>query len=101
MFDFFIYGSGSSVQRQELFILCSVKYIFYKDFCLKDVIYDGCWFLGKFYGRGVLKWFDGKMYFGMFRNGLEDGYGEYRILNKVINKEDYYVGYWKEGKMCG
>ncbi|XP_012870384.1 PREDICTED: alsin [Dipodomys ordii] len=28
-------------------------------------------------------------------------YGEYRIPNKVLNKEDHYVGHWKEGKMCG
>lgn len=28
-------------------------------------------------------------------------YGEYRIPNKALNKEDHYVGHWKEGKMCG
>lgn len=28
-------------------------------------------------------------------------YGEYRVPNKALNKEDHYVGYWKEGKMCG
>lgn len=30
-----------------------------------------------------------------------DRYGEYRVLNKALNKDDHYVGYWKEGKMCG
>uniref|UniRef100_H0X3E6 Alsin n=1 Tax=Otolemur garnettii TaxID=30611 RepID=H0X3E6_OTOGA len=95
------YGSGSSVQRQEPPISRSAKYTFYKDPRLKDATYDGRWLSGKPHGRGVLKWPDGKMYSGMFRNGLEDGYGEYRIPNKAMNKEDHYVGLWKEGKMCG
>ncbi|XP_074196238.1 alsin isoform X3 [Rhinolophus sinicus] len=94
------YGSGS-IQRQEPPISRSAKYTFYKDPRLKDATYDGRWFSGKPHGRGVLKWPDGKMYSGMFRNGLEDGYGEYRIPNKALNKEDHYVGHWKEGKMCG
>ncbi|XP_036277445.1 alsin isoform X8 [Pipistrellus kuhlii] len=95
------YGGGSSVQRQEPPISRSAKYTFYKDPRLKDATYDGRWFSGKPHGRGVLKWPDGKMYSGMFRNGLEDGYGEYRIPNKALSKEDHYVGHWKEGKMCG
>ncbi|XP_069851935.1 alsin isoform X3 [Dipodomys merriami] len=95
------YGSSSSVQRQEPPISRSAKYTFYKDPRLKDATYNGRWLSGKPHGRGVLKWPDGKMYTGMFRNGLEDGYGEYRIPNKVLNKEDHYVGHWKEGKMCG
>ncbi|XP_057160029.1 alsin isoform X7 [Ursus arctos] len=95
------YGSGSSIQRQEPPISRSAKYTFYKDPRLKDATYDGRWLSGKPHGRGVLKWPDGKMYSGMFRNGLEDGYGEYRIPNKALNKEDHYVGHWKEGKMCG
>ncbi|KAF3824224.1 hypothetical protein GH733_008509, partial [Mirounga leonina] len=95
------YGSGSSIQRQEPPISRSAKYTFYKDPRLKDAAYDGRWLSGKPHGRGVLKWPDGKMYSGMFRNGLEDGYGEYRIPNKALNKEDHYVGHWKEGKMCG
>uniref|UniRef100_G7PL71 Alsin n=1 Tax=Macaca fascicularis TaxID=9541 RepID=G7PL71_MACFA len=101
MSDLPAYGSGSSVQRQEPPISRSAKYTFYKDPRLKDATYDGRWLSGKPHGRGVLKWPDGKMYSGMFRNGLEDGYGEYRIPNKAINKEDHYVGHWKEGKMCG
>uniref|UniRef100_A0A8C7AYF3 Alsin n=1 Tax=Neovison vison TaxID=452646 RepID=A0A8C7AYF3_NEOVI len=95
------YGSGSGIQRQEPPISRSAKYTFYKDPRLKDATYDGRWLSGKPHGRGVLKWPDGKMYSGMFRNGLEDGYGEYRIPNKALNKEDHYVGHWKEGKMCG
>uniref|UniRef100_A0A8C5P1U9 Alsin Rho guanine nucleotide exchange factor n=1 Tax=Jaculus jaculus TaxID=51337 RepID=A0A8C5P1U9_JACJA len=99
--DFPACGGGSSVQRQEPPISRSAKYTFYKDPRLKDATYDGRWLSGKPHGRGVLKWPDGKMYSGMFRNGLEDGYGEYKIPNKALNKEDHYVGHWKEGKMCG
>lgn len=99
--DFPPYGSSSSIQRQEPPISRSAKYTFYKDPRLKDATYDGRWLSGKPHGRGILKWPDGKMYSGMFRNGLEDGYGEYKIPNKVLNKEDHYVGHWKEGKMCG
>ncbi|XP_006862092.1 PREDICTED: alsin [Chrysochloris asiatica] len=95
------YGSSSSVQRQEPPISRSAKYTFYKDPRLKDATYSGRWLSGKPHGRGILKWPDGKMYSGMFRNGLEDGYGEYRIPNKTLNKEDHFVGHWKEGKMCG
>lgn len=99
--DFPLHGGGSGVQRQEPPISRSAKYTFYKDPRLKDATYDGRWLSGKPHGRGVLKWPDGKVYSGMFRNGLEDGYGEYRIPNKALNKEDHYVGHWKEGKMCG
>ncbi|KAB0396381.1 hypothetical protein E2I00_016297, partial [Balaenoptera physalus] len=92
---------SSTPQEKEPPISRSAKYTFYKDPRLKDATYDGRWLSGKPHGRGVLKWPDGKMYSGMFRNGLEDGYGEYRIPNKALNKEDHYVGHWKEGKMCG
>ncbi|XP_072473393.1 alsin [Notamacropus eugenii] len=101
MSDFPPYASGSSVQRQEPPISRSARYTFYKDPRLKDAVYDGRWLSGKPHGRGTLKWTDGKMYNGMFRNGLEDGYGEYKVPNKALNKDDHYVGYWKEGKMCG
>ncbi|KAH0621650.1 hypothetical protein JD844_023179 [Phrynosoma platyrhinos] len=116
--DFPPYGSSGSIQRQEPPISRSAKYTFYKDPRLKDAIYDGRWLSGKPHGRGVLKWMDGRIYSGMFRNGLEDGFlsnclcmvrnmfhidrhGEYTIPNKILKKNDHYVGYWKEGKMCG
>ncbi|XP_019379058.1 PREDICTED: alsin [Gavialis gangeticus] len=95
------YGGSGNIQRQEPPISRSAKYTFYKDPRLKDATYDGRWLSGKPHGRGVLKWADGRMYSGMFRSGLEDGYGEYRVPNKTLNKDDHYVGYWKEGKMCG
>ncbi|XP_075386445.1 alsin isoform X2 [Tenrec ecaudatus] len=95
------YASGSSLPRQDPPVSRTATYTFYKDARLKEATYDGRWLSGKPHGRGVLKWPDGKMYSGMFRNGLEDGCGEYRIPNKALNKEDHYVGHWKEGRMCG
>ncbi|XP_041897353.1 alsin isoform X5 [Corvus kubaryi] len=99
--DMILYGAGGNVPRQEPPISRSAKYTFYKDPRFKDAVYDGRWLSGKPHGRGILKWADGRMYSGTFRTGLEDGYGEYRVPNKALNKEDHYVGYWKEGKMCG
>uniref|UniRef100_A0A8D0G9J0 Alsin Rho guanine nucleotide exchange factor ALS2 n=1 Tax=Sphenodon punctatus TaxID=8508 RepID=A0A8D0G9J0_SPHPU len=94
------YGGGGNIQRQEPPISRSAKYTFYKDPRLKDAVYDGRWLSGKPNGRGILKWANGRIYSGTFRNGLEDGYGEYTIPIKALNKNDHYVGYWKEGKMC-
>uniref|UniRef100_A0A8B9IG41 Alsin Rho guanine nucleotide exchange factor ALS2 n=1 Tax=Anser cygnoides TaxID=8845 RepID=A0A8B9IG41_ANSCY len=99
--DLFLHGAGGNVSRQEPPISRSAKYTFYKDSRFKDAVYDGRWLSGKPHGRGTLKWADGRMYSGTFRTGLEDGYGEYRVPNKALNKDDHYVGYWKEGKMCG
>ncbi|KAM6945748.1 alsin [Aplochiton taeniatus] len=76
-------------------------YTFYKDSRLKEATYHGRWLTGKPHGRGVLKWPDGRVYTGSFRDGLEDGFGEYVVPNKILNKSDHYQGYWKEGKMHG
>ncbi|XP_025944050.1 alsin isoform X3 [Apteryx rowi] len=99
--DLILHGAGGNIPRQEPPISRSAKYTFYKDPRLKDAMYNGRWLSGKPHGRGILKWADGRMYSGTFRTGLEDGYGEYRVPNKALNKDDHYVGYWKEGKMCG
>ncbi|XP_067154944.1 alsin isoform X1 [Apteryx mantelli] len=99
--DLILHGAGGNIPRQEPPISRSAKYTFYKDSRLKDAMYNGRWLSGKPHGRGILKWADGRMYSGTFRTGLEDGYGEYRVPNKALNKDDHYVGYWKEGKMCG
>ncbi|KAM4697842.1 alsin [Rhinophrynus dorsalis] len=93
--------TGGSVHRQEPPMSRSAKYTFYKDPRLKDATYEGRWLSGKPHGRGVLSWPDGRIYSGTFRNGLEDGYGEFKIPNKILNKEDRYLGQWKDGKMCG
>ncbi|MGH0117624.1 UNVERIFIED_CONTAM: hypothetical protein FKN15_041816 [Acipenser sinensis] len=98
--DFPMPGSGS-VQRPEPPISRTAKYTFYKDSRLKEATYEGRWLAGKPNGKGVLKWQDGRMYTGTFKNGLEDGFGEYIVPNKAKDKEDHYQGHWKEGKMHG
>ncbi|KAM8933574.1 alsin isoform 2-T2 [Pelodytes ibericus] len=94
-------ASGGSIHRPEPPMSRSAKYTFYKDPRLRDATYDGRWLTGKPHGKGVLSWPDGRIYSGNFRNGLEDGYGEYRIPNKLLKKKDRYLGHWKDGKMCG
>ncbi|XP_053328215.1 alsin [Spea bombifrons] len=89
------------IHRQEPPMSRSAKYKFYKDPRLRDATYEGRWLSGKPHGKGVLSWPDGRIYTGNFRNGLEDGYGEYIIPNKTFKNNDRYVGQWKEGKMCG
>ncbi|XP_042369074.1 alsin [Plectropomus leopardus] len=93
-------GSGSG-QKLEPPISRTASYTFYKDGRLKEATYDGRWLAGKPNGRGVLKWPDGRIYTGTFKNGLEDGYGEFVAPNKTLNKNDHYQGYWKDGKMHG
>ncbi|XP_075036244.1 alsin [Mixophyes fleayi] len=100
MYEPFPPTSGSIV-RQDPPLSRSAKYTFYKDPRLKDATYEGRWLTGKPHGRGVLSWPDGRMYSGEFRNGMEDGYGEYIIPNKALKKNDRYLGLWKDGKMCG
>ncbi|XP_053719286.1 alsin isoform X1 [Synchiropus splendidus] len=87
--------------RLEPPISRTASYTFYKDGRLKDASYEGRWLNGKPHGRGVLKWPDGRIYTGEFKNGLEDGYGEFVAPNKTLNKNDQYQGYWREGKMHG
>uniref|UniRef100_A0AAX7SWR2 VPS9 domain-containing protein n=1 Tax=Astatotilapia calliptera TaxID=8154 RepID=A0AAX7SWR2_ASTCA len=94
-------ASGSSVQKLEPPISRTASYTFYKEGRLKDATYEGRWLSGKPNGRGVLKWCDGRIYTGAFKNGLEDGFGEFVAPNKTLNKNDHYQGYWKDGKMHG
>uniref|UniRef100_A0A3P9CMV9 Alsin Rho guanine nucleotide exchange factor ALS2 n=1 Tax=Maylandia zebra TaxID=106582 RepID=A0A3P9CMV9_9CICH len=94
-------ASGSSVQKLEPPISRTASYTFYKEGRLKDATYEGRWLSGKPNGRGVLKWCDGRIYTGAFKNGLEDGFGEFVAPNKMLNKNDHYQGYWKDGKMHG
>ncbi|TRZ00880.1 hypothetical protein DNTS_030251, partial [Danionella cerebrum] len=68
---------------------------------LKDAMYEGRWLSGKPHGKGTLKWPDGAVYSGTFRNGLEDGFGEFIMPNATFNKSERYQGHWKEGKMHG
>nr|XP_057908425.1 alsin isoform X2 [Doryrhamphus excisus] len=91
----------SEEQKFEPPISRSATYTFYKDGRLKEATYDGRWMAGKPHGRGVLKWPDGRSYTGSFKNGLEDGFGEFVAPNKTLNKTDQYHGHWKDGKMHG
>uniref|UniRef100_A0A3B4UEV5 Alsin Rho guanine nucleotide exchange factor ALS2 n=1 Tax=Seriola dumerili TaxID=41447 RepID=A0A3B4UEV5_SERDU len=93
-------GSGSG-QKLEPPISRLASYTFYKDGRLKEATYEGRWLAGKPNGRGVLKWPDGRIYTGEFKNGLEDGFGEFVAPNKTLNKNDHYQGQWKDGKMHG
>ncbi|XP_041822109.1 alsin isoform X2 [Chelmon rostratus] len=93
-------GSGSG-QKLEPPISRTASYTFYKDGRLKEATYEGRWLAGKPNGRGVLKWPDGRIYTGTFKNGLEDGFGELVAPNKSLNKNDHYQGCWKDGKMHG
>uniref|UniRef100_A0AAR2ILX6 VPS9 domain-containing protein n=1 Tax=Pygocentrus nattereri TaxID=42514 RepID=A0AAR2ILX6_PYGNA len=93
--------TSGAVMRADPPISRTASYTFYKDSRLKGATYEGRWVVGKPHGRGVLKWPDGRMYTGTFKNGLEDGYGDYIVPNKTLNKNDYYQGHWKDGKMHG
>ncbi|XP_015225200.1 PREDICTED: alsin-like [Cyprinodon variegatus] len=93
--------AGSPGSKAEPPISRTASYTFYKDGRLKDATYEGRWLAGKPHGRGILKWPDGRIYTGSFKNGLEDGFGEFICPNKALNKDDFYQGYWKEGKMHG
>ncbi|KAI5628041.1 alsin, partial [Silurus asotus] len=90
----------SSSQRAEPPISRTATYMFTKECRFKDATYDGRWLSGKPHGRGTLKWPDGRVYCGTFKNGLEDGFGDCVMPNKS-NKYDRYKGHWKEGKMHG
>ncbi|XP_023695845.2 alsin isoform X1 [Paramormyrops kingsleyae] len=92
---------SSTVQRPEPPISRTASYTFYKDSRLKEAIYEGRWLAGKPHGRGLLKWPDDRTYTGTFKNGLEDGFGDYVVPNKNLNKNDQYQGHWKEGRMHG
>ncbi|XP_076849884.1 alsin isoform X3 [Brachyhypopomus gauderio] len=93
--------SLSGSQRAEPPISRTATYTFAKEGRLKDATYSGRWLSGKPHGKGTLKWSDGRVYCGTFKNGLEDGFGDYMMPNKTFNRFDRYKGHWKEGKMHG
>ncbi|XP_027878027.1 alsin-like isoform X1 [Xiphophorus couchianus] len=79
----------------------TASYKFVSDERFKDAQYSGGWMAGRVHGRGTMKWPDGRVYKGNFKGGLEDGYGECVMPNKVQDKPDVYQGQWKEGKIHG
>uniref|UniRef100_A0A671K609 Alsin-like n=1 Tax=Sinocyclocheilus anshuiensis TaxID=1608454 RepID=A0A671K609_9TELE len=76
-------------------------YTFSKEGRLKDATYEGRWLSGKLHGKGTLKWPAGTVYCGTFKNGLEDGFGDFMMPNTTFNKFERYQGHWKEGKIHG
>ncbi|XP_023817178.1 alsin isoform X3 [Oryzias latipes] len=92
---------SGTAQKSEPPISRTAAYTFYKEGRLKEATYEGGWVSGKPHGSGVLKWPDGRIYTGTFKNGLEDGFGEFLAPNKPLNKNDCYQGHWKDGKMHG
>ncbi|XP_031414211.1 alsin isoform X2 [Clupea harengus] len=93
--------ASGAVPRADPPISRTASYTFYKDSRLKDATYEGRWLAGKPHGRGMVRWPDSRVYTGTFKNGLEDGVGEYIVPTKSLNKSDHYQGNWKEGKMHG
>ncbi|PWA31284.1 hypothetical protein CCH79_00002874, partial [Gambusia affinis] len=79
----------------------TASYKFVSDERFRDAQYTGGWMAGRVHGRGTMKWPDGRLYKGNFKGGLEDGYGECVMPNKVQDKPDMYQGQWKEGKIHG
>ncbi|XP_067111205.1 alsin isoform X2 [Osmerus mordax] len=79
----------------------SASYTFTREGRLKDATYSGRWLTATPHGRGTMKWPDGRTYTGTFRKGLEDGYGDCLMPNKLMNKPDRYLGQWREGRIHG
>uniref|UniRef100_UPI0035900305 alsin isoform X2 n=1 Tax=Myxine glutinosa TaxID=7769 RepID=UPI0035900305 len=92
---------AKDLHRQSLFTSRNVVHTFYRDPRLKRATYQGSWVCGKPHGQGKLRWPDGRQYKGSFRNGLEDGIGELRVPNRLLQKDDVYQGPWKAAKMHG
>ncbi|KAA0715939.1 Alsin Amyotrophic lateral sclerosis 2 protein -like protein [Triplophysa tibetana] len=92
---------SSGRQTSEPPVSRTAAYSFIKEGRLKDTSYDGRWLSGKPHGKGILKWPDGTVYCGTFKNGLQDGFGDYMTPNSTFNKFERYQGHWKEGKING
>ncbi|XP_040003965.1 alsin-like isoform X1 [Xiphias gladius] len=92
-------GKGSSPGMTAMSRTAS--YTFTGEGRFKDAQYTGGWLAGRVHGRGTMKWPDGRTYTGNLKSGLEDGYGECIIPNKVLNKPESYHGHWRDGKIHG
>nr|XP_046260313.1 alsin-like isoform X3 [Scatophagus argus] len=94
-------GGGQGSSPGVMGISRTANYTFTGEGRFKDARYTGSWLAGRVHGRGTMKWPDGRTYSGNFKSGLEDGYGECVIPNKVLNKADIYQGHWRDGKIHG
>ena len=54
------------------------------------------WVNNKMYGKGVLKWGDGREYTGDFENDKRHGDGKFKWKDGRI-----YIGQWRDGKQNG
>lgn len=59
-------------------------------------VYTGQWKNGTMHGNGTIEWSEGSLYVGQWAHGKRSGYGTYTWANG-----DRYVGQWKENEMCG
>ncbi|XP_030284576.1 alsin-like isoform X4 [Sparus aurata] len=94
-------GGGQGSSPGVMGMSRTASYTFTGEGRFKDAQYTGGWLAGRVHGRGTMKWPDGRTYVGNFKNGVEDGYGESVIPNKVLAKPDSYQGHWKDGKIHG
>ncbi|XP_069388473.1 alsin-like isoform X5 [Paralichthys olivaceus] len=94
-------GGGQGSSPGVTAISRTASYTFTGEGRFKDAHYTGGWLAGRVHGRGTMKWPDGRTYTGNFKNGLEDGYGESVMPDKVLNKPDSYQGQWRDGKIHG
>ena len=65
---------------------------------IKNLGETGAWLCGKMQGEGELRWPDGRMYRGSFRQNLQYGFG---YSESPGPNGTAYDGNWKDGKMNG
>ncbi|KRX14708.1 Notchless -like protein 1 [Trichinella nelsoni] len=63
-------------------------------------VYSGSWLLGKPHGNGHLTTKNNCVYGGHFRDGLMDGYGEYKIVGEN-GRWQFSKGQWRAGVLSG
>uniref|UniRef100_A0A667WYP8 Alsin Rho guanine nucleotide exchange factor ALS2 n=1 Tax=Myripristis murdjan TaxID=586833 RepID=A0A667WYP8_9TELE len=94
-------GAGQGSSPGATAVTRTASYTFTAEGRFKDAQYTGGWLAGRVHGRGTMKWPDGRSYSGNFKNGLEDGYAECVMPNKLLSKSDCYQGQWRDGKIHG
>ena len=77
-----------------------LKYLFGKFFWFKysdELHYRGSWRQGRFNGKGCLKYKNGNVYTGCFKDGAKHGHGSFISLTSGYE----YHGNWVNGKQTG
>jgi len=57
--------------------------------------YEGQFFKGKPFGKGIYTWKDGTHYEGQWKDGMRDGKG------KMVYRDSVVTGYWSEDRYIG